>query len=886
MEDTEIYNELNNYDSGKQNDFLQPKISPYEEHWGTLLNFLDDSNIDEATLSKMTETEEEISLNQDIQEEVIETKPRNMAEVYKQNSKKLVEDRQDDNEEDYVYQSKKKAVVMIRNKTSSQMKEDPMNLSVNNPTAAQSYSKNDYTADSRGGIGGTPAPTSVKIGVSNLSSNYKKSTFSRKKITGNGGGLSVYKQKAKKEPTNNFMMSDKAIKENHLLRSMKKLKQQDDKTAANRVGVGGGKNENFNRMTTQLSTVRRRYGVRTKETRPNTREQKMLDQMYQRQGDDEMPGDLKSQFGGIPPSQLLAMKKGEQWMRKRNMLLKTEVNRKHIEFAKNLFLSWDDSGNGELNPDEIKKPFISMGLSADSKFASKLFEALASGNKRKKKADLKLTLQDFIKIFKSDKFSEQISQMIRKEIDNGNNAKINLSHTKPFMEQHLDPNSSKRSKKNVTISMKNENGIVEIPLDPSMKGQFNVYKRESTENGHVSSKKIIKIDEKRDTLIEENIKERADDQRSFDAKENINDTSQSQFLPNDREIMEQFNKTSSLTDQMKIVKKWWNEMGDSSSNTMHLRQNDYISKPIKVVASFMTQKGITPDIEKAKNVIYKAQLGRDKRQVVTFDEFNRIFCKGIFKDALINVVESIDKDNQINNDSLPLSVKISQYKRGLMIDGLMKEKSRYEDGKAILEALNALKREEDPNYHMDEMQLRAFMEDPYDKRAREREASLRHAQFNPFVRTFEDDYINSIKIIDPPTNDETQRTNFKNWKNTGVDEDVNETFFEEKQNYLSKLKEEEDRENRRRKEAGFADLKKIQKRPTLIGVADKIVHSLQNDKPYRPPAALKHDPNPKISVPNHYYSADRQTRLGEQSDLLSRFQKVVMHDPYINHTSA
>lgn len=143
---------------------------------------------------------------------------------------------------------------------------------------------------------------------------------------------------------------------------------------------------------------------------------------------------------------------------------------------------------------------------------------------------------------------------------------------------------------------------------------------------------------------------------------------------NDREIMQQFNKTSSLTDQMKIVRKWWNEMNDSS-NPMSSRQNDYVSKSIKVVASFMTQKGITPDIEKAKNVIYKAQLGREKRQLVTFDEFNRIFCKGIFKDALINLVESIDKDKQMNNDSLPLGVKISQYKRGLMIDGLINEKS-------------------------------------------------------------------------------------------------------------------------------------------------------------------------------------------------------------------
>ena len=361
---------------------------------------------------------------------------------------------------------------------------------------------------------------------------------------------------------------------------------------------------------------------------------------------------------------------------------------------------------------------------------------------------------------------------------------------------------------------------------------------------------------------------------------------------NEREMMEQFNKTSSLTDQMKIVKKWWNEMDDPSSNSGGFRQNDYVNKSIKTVASFMTKKGITPDIEKAKNVIHKAQLGREKRQVVTFDEFNRIFCKGIFKDALINVVESIDKDKQINNESLPLSIKISQYKRGLMIDGLMKEKNRYEDGKAILEALNALKREEDPDYKMDEMQLRAFMEDPYNKILREREAALRHAQFNPFVRTFEDEYVNSIKIIDPPTKNEQKRVAFKDWKNTGVDQDVHRTFFDEKQDYLATLKEEEDRANRRKTDDNnklkndMNEYNNIHKRPTLIGVADKIVNNLKNDRPYRPPPALKHDPNPSIRLPDLYYSGDRQSRLGEQSDLLARFQSVVMHKPHIKNALA
>jgi Ca2+-binding EF-hand superfamily protein len=48
------------------------------------------------------------------------------------------------------------------------------------------------------------------------------------------------------------------------------------------------------------------------------------------------------------------------------------INRKHVEFAKNLFVSWDDDGSGLLEPHEIIKPLISMGLSSDHNFARKI----------------------------------------------------------------------------------------------------------------------------------------------------------------------------------------------------------------------------------------------------------------------------------------------------------------------------------------------------------------------------------------------------------------------------------------------------------------------------------------------------------------------------------
>ena len=69
-----------------------------------------------------------------------------------------------------------------------------------------------------------------------------------------------------------------------------------------------------------------------------------------------------------------------------------------------------------LDPHEIIKPLIGMGLSSDHNFAKKIIQALDPSQKGKvgptNIEDLKISPQDFIKIFKSDKVSEQMVKII------------------------------------------------------------------------------------------------------------------------------------------------------------------------------------------------------------------------------------------------------------------------------------------------------------------------------------------------------------------------------------------------------------------------------------------------------------------------------------------
>lgn len=66
--------------------------------------------------------------------------------------------------------------------------------------------------------------------------------------------------------------------------------------------------------------------------------------------------------------------------------------RKHIEFAQDLFVSWDENGDGIIDESEIIKPLVSLGLAPDSKFAHKICHALDPRTKKQKARGRDITL--------------------------------------------------------------------------------------------------------------------------------------------------------------------------------------------------------------------------------------------------------------------------------------------------------------------------------------------------------------------------------------------------------------------------------------------------------------------------------------------------------------
>ena len=218
-------------------------------------------------------------------------------------------------------------------------------------------------------------------------------------------------------------------------------------------------------------------------------------------------------FGGnnLSAKTFIKERQTQKWIQKRKVGDKVDedekVSRKNIQFAKDLFISWDDHGTGTLKPDDIIKPLVELGLAPNSDFANMILKALDPRSKEDRSdEDLKLTLADFIKIFKSSKVSDSLLNIIQRQsekryLKNQQALMINELPERRFDHPSItDPASdlanqlfhkhreggkrnyrqqtesdAKRqvSRKHMSISMrsKHDQAIVEFPIQSHRKGQ-------------------------------------------------------------------------------------------------------------------------------------------------------------------------------------------------------------------------------------------------------------------------------------------------------------------------------------------------------------------------------------------------------------------------------
>ena len=80
-------------------------------------------------------------------------------------------------------------------------------------------------------------------------------------------------------------------------------------------------------------------------------------------------------------------------------------------------MTWDENNNGVLEADEFIAAMINFGLAPNLQFATKLLQVLDHRSGGKDVKDLKITLNDWIKIFRSNNSSESLLNMINRETE-------------------------------------------------------------------------------------------------------------------------------------------------------------------------------------------------------------------------------------------------------------------------------------------------------------------------------------------------------------------------------------------------------------------------------------------------------------------------------------
>ncbi len=90
---------------------------------------------------------------------------------------------------------------------------------------------------------------------------------------------------------------------------------------------------------------------------------------------------------------------------------------------------------------------------------------------------------------------------------------------------------------------------------------------------------------------------------------------------------------------------------------------------------------MTPDESGSIKFIHRAIFL--KKDVLDWDDFNAIFCKGFFRHAVIACARSL---NTKENQNLSMMLKISKQKRGIMMGQVVTE------GKALTDRSGAIKR--------------------------------------------------------------------------------------------------------------------------------------------------------------------------------------------------
>ena len=96
--------------------------------------------------------------------------------------------------------------------------------------------------------------------------------------------------------------------------------------------------------------------------------------------------------------------------------------------------------------------------------------------------------------------------------------------------------------------------------------------------------------------------------------------------------------------------------------------------PLKLILQFLVKEGVALDRDKAKTAIEQEIGPLAKDNMISCDEFQKIFCRGIFKQAIVRSEQTFQ--DQMNSKrskikDMGLKQKINMFTRSNIVSGLM-----------------------------------------------------------------------------------------------------------------------------------------------------------------------------------------------------------------------
>ena len=166
-------------------------------------------------------------------------------------------------------------------------------------------------------------------------------------------------------------------------------------------------------------------------------------------------------------------------------------------------------------------------------------------------------------------------------------------------------------------------------------------------------------------------------------------------------------KKFSMPEHVETIKSMWE---------LHTQQ-EYKDQPdikfvsdlnLKPILLFLKREGVAQDTDKVKSII-EAEIGQFQDEGrISFAEYQAVFCKPIFRQALIRIGEEFKKDqekrmrgNKIQPGFEPnLKQQVQSYKRSQLVEGLKSKpgSDKYEDTRSKLMGLQGIIEKEEPGF--------------------------------------------------------------------------------------------------------------------------------------------------------------------------------------------